>query len=126
MSEDPFMDTIEENCELPDGWGVQNLSGFTFEVSDHESDGLADAVIEVINGKGTTELVLSHTDMPGRLEAVSVSSGEEPGEYSDIPSTIGVLQYDEPSSEAAVKAIDKLTDDSVLSDLAQERDFVEN
>jgi len=118
---------VREQCDFPEGWGIQDLAGSTFEISDYDGESTITGAIEVVNGDQRTELVLSHREMPGRMEAIRLNRDEDLPEIdTSIPSTIGVLQFFDGDSEAAIEAIDKLASPDALSALAKERDFVNN
>lgn len=129
MLRSAYQKSLSESCTLPDGWAVHPNDGMTggFEVSPYDGEEMAERTIEVINGDQMTEVVISHVDMPGRLEAGHMERGEQPEKpYLDVPSSVGVLQFHDPDSEAAIEAVDALADPVVLDELVEKRDFVAN
>jgi len=121
MSSEANIQSIREGCSLPDEWRVRQ-AGINVEIIADE-DGLpADAVIEVIAGNNLTEIVIGHQDMPTRGELIRAAETGEPAKSNlNIPSTIGVLQFDETLSGKIYDVIEQLADVEQLADLAEAR-----
>jgi len=121
-------DELRDECSIPDEWTVTPTAPTgSIEISLLDSDGgFEGPVLELIQDESTdyAELVISHTNMPGRIEATKLQHDEAVETIRSIPSQCGVLGFH--SIQAAVEAISELVDEDgeTIANIADTRDFV--
>jgi len=121
---------LRDECEIPDAWNVNRTAPTgSIEISLLKGEGnVEDAIIELIQDEGTdyAEVVITHTDMPGRMESALLERGETVDKINKIPSQCGVIGFN--SIDAAVDAISELVDadGETVANIAATRNYVEH
>lgn len=124
MSSISLVERISSECDLSDDvTAMGSADGFTAVIRpETKGDEVEEFSIEVVSDDAATEVSIFHTEMPGRLEAKRMNRGEEPDIFTEIPSPVGVLRFDE--LDDAIPVIESLADEDVISDLVDDRNFV--